>query len=173
MGATPTHQAETQDIDANIWGPKEGSGEEIVLPIPFRVANLDGQQAEEGMLRVEGGAVCTCHCKAKCAKCSPGSTALPSTPAMRGPWSRTTSIREEDLYPAEHLFIKTLKESDNLDETPFTATTLGYPLYKGSYIAKPLHEDTGRAAWVLCSASGPPRHGPCLLECGIPVAGPT
>ncbi len=41
-----------------------------------------------------------------------------------------------DLYPAEHPFIRTLKDSDNLDETPYTATTTGFPLYKGSYWVK-------------------------------------
>jgi len=56
---------------------------------------------------------------------------------MRGPWSHTTSYRSEgDLYPAEHLFIRTLKDSDNPHETPYTATTTGFPLYKGSYRVK-------------------------------------
>jgi len=60
-----------------------------------------------------------------------------STPTTRDPWSRTTSYRgEEDLYPAEHIFIRTLKDSDNPHETPYTATTTGFPLYKGSYHIK-------------------------------------
>ncbi len=42
-------------------------------------------------------------------------------------------MREEDLYPAEHIFVQTLKDSDNPNEMPYTATTDGYPLYKGSY----------------------------------------
>jgi len=42
-------------------------------------------------------------------------------------------MSEGDLYPAEHLFIRTLKDSDDPDETPYTATTTGFPLYKGSY----------------------------------------
>ena len=42
-------------------------------------------------------------------------------------------MMEEDLYPAEHLFIRTLKDTDNPNKTPYTATTSGYPLYKGSY----------------------------------------
>ena len=42
-------------------------------------------------------------------------------------------MRSEDLYPAEHIFVKMLKDSDNLNETPYTTTTSGYPLYKGSY----------------------------------------
>jgi len=39
----------------------------------------------------------------------------------------------EELYPAEHLFIRTLKDTDNPNETPYVATTTGFPLYKGSY----------------------------------------
>ncbi len=42
-------------------------------------------------------------------------------------------MNEEDLYPAEHPFICTLKDSDDLDETPYMATTTSFPLYKGSY----------------------------------------
>src|SRR6266702_1963524 len=42
-------------------------------------------------------------------------------------------MSEGDLYPAEHPFIRMLKDSDDLDETPYTATTTGFPLYKGSY----------------------------------------
>ncbi len=41
-----------------------------------------------------------------------------------------------DLYPAEHPFIRTLKDSDNPDETPYMATTTGFPLCKGSYWVK-------------------------------------
>ncbi len=40
---------------------------------------------------------------------------------------------EEDLYPVEHIFVRTLKDTDNPNETPYTATTSSYPLYKGSY----------------------------------------
>ncbi len=42
-------------------------------------------------------------------------------------------MSEGDLYPAEHPFIHTLKDSDDPDETPYMATTTGFPLYKGSY----------------------------------------
>jgi len=42
-------------------------------------------------------------------------------------------MMEEDLYPAEHIFVRMLKDSDDPNETPYTATTSGYPLYKGSY----------------------------------------
>ncbi|SRR6266702_1181891 len=85
------------------------------------------------MLQVEGRAVHTSHCEAKCPHCSLGSTAPPSTLATHGLWSHTTSIREEELYPAEHIFIRMLKDSDNPNKTPYTTTTNGYPLYKGSY----------------------------------------
>ncbi len=50
-------------------------------------------------------------------------------------------MREEDLYPAEHPFIQTLKESDNPNETPFTTTTSGFPLYKGSYLNRSHQSD--------------------------------
>jgi len=42
-------------------------------------------------------------------------------------------MSEGDLYPAEHPFIRILKDSDDPEETPYAATTTGYPLYKGSY----------------------------------------
>jgi len=42
-------------------------------------------------------------------------------------------MSEGDLYPAEHPFICTLRDSDNPDKTPYAATTTGFPLYKGSY----------------------------------------
>ncbi len=36
MGATPTHQADVQEADTDIWGPKDGHPGEIPLPVPFR-----------------------------------------------------------------------------------------------------------------------------------------
>ncbi len=42
-------------------------------------------------------------------------------------------MSEGDLYPAEHPFIRTLTDTDEQDETPYAATTTGFPLYKGSY----------------------------------------
>ncbi len=131
MGATPTHQSNTQDINTNIWTAEEGSEHALLVPfwLPGQVAGCN----EEGMLGVERGAVQKGHHKAKCACHSPGSTALPSMLAMHGPWSCTTSMEEEELFPAEHLFVRTLKDSDDLNETPYTTTTSGYPLYKGSY----------------------------------------
>jgi len=51
---------------------------------------------------------------------------------MRGLWSCTTSLK--DWYPDEHPFIRNHHDSDNLNETPYTMTTSGYPLYKRSYM---------------------------------------
>jgi len=45
-------------------------------------------------------------------------------------------MSESDLYPAEHPFIHTLTNTDEPDETPYAATTTGFPLYKGSYRLK-------------------------------------
>jgi len=42
-------------------------------------------------------------------------------------------LSEGDLYPAEHPFICTLTDTDDANETPYAATTTGFPLYKGSY----------------------------------------
>jgi len=85
------------------------------------------------MLDVEGRAVRKSRREEKCEAGSTGSTAPGSTPATCSPWSHTTSHMSEDIYPAEHPFIHNLKDSDDPDETPYMATTSGYPLYKGSY----------------------------------------
>jgi len=45
-------------------------------------------------------------------------------------------MSEGDLYPAEHPFICTLTDTDDPNKTPYTATTTGFPLYKGSYQIK-------------------------------------
>ncbi len=42
-------------------------------------------------------------------------------------------MSEGELYPAEHPFIRILTDTDNPEETPYAATTTGFPLYKGSY----------------------------------------
>ncbi len=137
MGATPTHQADVQEVDTNIWGPKDGRSGEILLPVPFREPKRITNSATEGLLNVEGRAIHQSRRQEKRKDGSMGSTAPVSTPTMRGLWSRTTSYRsEDDLYPAEHPFIRTLKDSDNPNETPYTATTTGFPLYKGSYRIK-------------------------------------
>jgi len=133
MGATPTHQAEVHKINTTIWGPKDGSVGKIPLLVPFRDPNQHAKHHQEGVLRVEGRAVCKSCRQEKWAVCSLGSTAPASSPAMQGLWSQTTSMTTEDLYPAEHLFIRVLKDSDDLEETPYAATTDGFPLYKGSY----------------------------------------
>jgi len=134
MGATPTHQADVQEVDADIWGPKDGHPGEIPLPVPFREPKRITNSATEGLLNMEGRAIRQSHRQEKRQDGSTGSTAPVSTPTMCGPWSCTTSYRSEgDLYPAEHLFIRTLKDSDNPHKTPYMATTTGFPLYKGSY----------------------------------------
>ena len=86
------------------------------------------------MLGVEGQAIHKGRRQEEHEDGSEGSTALVSTPAMRGPWSRTNSHMSKDLYPAEHPFIRNLKDPNNEDETPYAATTEGFPLYKGSYV---------------------------------------
>jgi len=134
MGATPTHQADVQDIDTDIWGPKDGSPGEIPLPVPFKIPKRIANSDAEGLLNMEGRAVRESRRKEKRKNDSQGSTAPVSTLATCGLWSRTTSYMSEgDLYPAEHLFIQTLQDTDNPDETPYAATTTGAPLYKGSY----------------------------------------
>ncbi len=120
MGATPTHQADVQDVDTDIWGPKDSHPGEIPLPVPFREPKHITNSTMEGLLNVEGQAICESHRKEKRKDGSSGSTAPVSTPTMRSPWSCTTSyMSEEDLYPAEHQFIRTLKDTDNPDETPY------------------------------------------------------
>ncbi len=130
MGATPTHQADTQVLDNELW---EAEG---VLRIPPRMEGTAAAIAEEDQHTVEGGAVRTSHVEEKRREGSPGSTAPPSTPATRGPWSRTTSVR--DWYPDEHPFIKNHRDSDDPDETPYALTTSGYPLYKKTYMSAAL-----------------------------------
>ena len=137
MGATPTHQADVQDVDTDIWGPKDGRPGEIPLPVPFRDPQCITNSTMEGLLNVEGRAICKSHRQEKRKDGSVGSIAPVNTPATCGPWSRTTSyMSEADLYPAEHPFIRMLQDSDNLDKTPYVATTTGFPLYKGSYQVK-------------------------------------
>src|SRR6266702_3690489 len=126
MGATPTHEADTQALDHELW---EAEG---ILRVPPRVGGATAAIDEEDQHTMEGGAVCTSHAQEKRREGSPGSVAPPDTPASRGPWSRTTSIR--DWYPDEHPFIKNYRDSDDPNETPYTLTTSGYPLYKKSYM---------------------------------------
>ncbi len=54
MGATPTHQADVQDVDTDIWGPKDGHLGEIPLPVPFKISKRITNSDMEGLLNVEG-----------------------------------------------------------------------------------------------------------------------
>jgi len=126
LGATPTHEADTQALDHELW---EAEG---VLQIPPRVGGATAAITAEDQPAVEGGAVCKSRIQEKWGEGSSGSTAPPDTSTSGGPWSRTTSIR--DWYPDEHPFIKNSRDSDDPDETPYTLTTSGYPLYKKSYM---------------------------------------
>jgi len=58
MGATPTHQADVCEVDTDIWGPKDGRAGEILLPVPFCVSKHHAEEPQEGLLNVEGRAVC-------------------------------------------------------------------------------------------------------------------
>ncbi len=132
MGATPTHEADTQALDHELW---EAEG---VLQVPPRVGGATATIAEEDQHTVEGGAVCASRVQEKRRESSPGSTAPPSTLATGGPWSRTTSLR--DWYPDEHPFIKNYRDSDNPNETPYALTTTSYTLYKRSYMPAALQK---------------------------------
>jgi len=126
LGATPTHEADTQALDHELW---EAEG---VLRVPPHVGGMTAAVTKEGQHTVEGGAVHTSRVQEKRHESSPGSTVPPSTPATRGPWSCTTSLK--DWYPDEHPFIKNYHDSDDLNETPYALTTTGYPLYKKMYM---------------------------------------
>ncbi len=126
MGATPTHQTDTQALDHELW---EAEG---VLHIPPHMGRIEGAVAEEGQHSVEGGAVCKSRIQEKRHESSLGGATPASTPASRGPWSCTTSLH--DWYPDEHPFIKNQRDTDDPNETPYTMTTSGYPLYKWSYM---------------------------------------
>ncbi len=126
MRATPTHQADTQTLDNELW---EAEG---VLRIPPRMGGIEDAVAKEGQHPVEGGAIRKSHIQEKWCKSSLGGITLASTPASKGPWSHTTSLH--DWYPDEHPFIKNQRDTDDPNETPYTMTTSGYPLYKRSYM---------------------------------------
>src|SRR6266702_2450671 len=126
VGATPTHEADPQALDHELW---EAEG---VQRIPPREGGATATIAEEGQHTMEGRAVCVSRVQEKRRESSLGSTVPPSTPATRGPWSRTTSLK--DWYPDEHPFIKNYQDSDDPNETPYALTTTGYPLYKRAYM---------------------------------------
>ncbi len=127
LGATPTHKADTQALDHELW---EAEG---VLQIPPHKGGAVAAITEEGQHTMEGGAVCASRVQEKRREGSPGSTVPQSTLATRGPWSRTTSLK--DWYPDEHPFIKNSRDSDDPSETPYALTTTGYPLYKRAYMS--------------------------------------
>ena len=54
MGATPTHQTDTQQADTLIWEPKEGSDGKSMLLVPFCNPNQVAKRPCEGHLGVEG-----------------------------------------------------------------------------------------------------------------------
>ncbi len=62
MGATPTHQADVQDVDTDIWGPKDGHLGKIPLPVPFKEPKYITSSTTEGLLNVEGRAIWESHC---------------------------------------------------------------------------------------------------------------
>src|SRR6266702_5823505 len=126
MGATPTHQADTQMLDDELW---EAEG---VLRIPPCMGRIEDGAAEESQHTMEGGAVCKSRVQEKRHKGSSGGTTPASTAASKGPWSRTTSLR--DWYPDEHPFIKSQCDTDDPNKTPYMMTTSRYLLYKRSYM---------------------------------------
>ncbi len=134
MGATPTHQSDTQNADTDIWGAKSSHKGEIPLPVPFRDPVSNAQDGAQGLLSVEGQILRKSRRQKKHEVSSTGSTAPVSTLATRGPWSRDSScMSTQELYPDEHLFMRTTKDTEDPRETPYATTTTGYPLYKGSY----------------------------------------
>jgi len=126
MGATPSHQADVQELDNELW---EAEG---ILRVPPRVEGAEGAVTEEDECAVEGGAVRASRVQEKRREGSTGSTAPASTPATHGPWSRTTSLA--DWYPDEHPFIKNQRDTTDPNETPYAMMTSGFPLYKRSFM---------------------------------------
>jgi len=128
MGATPTHQSDTQDADTDIWGAKDGHEGEIPLPVPFRDPVSNAQDGTQSLLSVEGQALRKSRRQKKREVSSTGSTAPVSTPATQGPWSRDSSrMSTQELYPDEHIFMHTTKDTEDPQETPYTTTRLTVP----------------------------------------------
>ncbi len=107
------------------------------------MGRIEGTVAEEDQHPVEGGAVRKSRIQEKWHESSLGGITPASTPASKGPWSRTTSLH--DWYPDEHPFIKSQRDTDEPNETPYTMTMSGYPLYKQSYMPAVMqrHEPLG------------------------------
>ncbi len=83
MGATPTHQSDTQDANTDIWGAKDSHEGEIPLPVPFRDPISNAQDGTQGLLTVEGRALRKSRRQKNREVSSPGSTAPVSTLATR------------------------------------------------------------------------------------------
>ena len=96
------------------------------------MGRIEGTVAEENQYAVEGGAVRKSHVQEKRCEGSLGGATTASTAASKGPWSHTTSLH--DWYPDEHPFIKNQRDTDDPNETLYTMTMSGYPLYKRSYM---------------------------------------
>jgi len=96
------------------------------------MGRIEGATAKEDQHAVEGGAVCKSCVQEKCRKGSSGGATPASTAALKGPWSRTTSLH--NWYPDEHPFIRNQRDTDNPNETPYMMTTSRYPLYKRLYM---------------------------------------
>ncbi|SRR6266702_4127704 len=86
MGAMPTHQANTQALDDELW---EAEG---VLRVPPCVGRIEGAVAKEDQYTVEGGAVCKSCVQEKWRESSLGSIAPESSATSGGLWSCTTSL---------------------------------------------------------------------------------
>ncbi|SRR6266702_2652201 len=136
MGATPTHQNETDVLDHEIW-EDEAEG---ILQVPPRVAQEGGHKDTQVMLGVEGGTVCACSSEMSGTVSGTGSTALASTPSTHGPWSQTTNVRE--WYPNEHPFNCNTTDTTDPNETLYTLMMVHFPLYKRSYMPAWLNPET-------------------------------
>ncbi len=134
MGADLTYQIDAQALNNELW---EAEG---VLQIPPHMEGVADTKAEENQLTVEGGAIHMSRIQEKRCKDSEGSIVPASMPALRGPWSRNTSLK--DWYPDEHPFIKNMCDSDDPNEMPYTLTTDSFPLYKRSYMPAALMRQT-------------------------------
>ncbi len=126
MGAMPTHQTDTQALDDELW---EAEG---ILRVPPHMGRIEGAVTKEDKYAMEGGAIRKSRTQEKRCEGSSGGAMLASMTASRGPWSRTTSLR--NWYPDEHPFVKNQCDTDDPNETPYTMTTSGYPLYKMLYM---------------------------------------
>jgi len=76
MGATPSHQANTQALNHELW---EAEG---ILHMPPCLEGAGVSAREEDVPTMEGGTVCASCIQEKHCQSSLGSTALASTPAM-------------------------------------------------------------------------------------------